>query len=284
MLGAVVVVGAVVAAPLLGPRLPLAEADERFDLRRYQVPPFDPLAVPSPLVQVKASLKDERRDDVVFVVSGDTPIDRWPVAVMSDYDGVVWTVADPERDPDAAEFVPVDTQLPELDDPLPDGTTTVEHTVEIVDLGGSFLPAAGTPRRARRSPSDLDPRMNLLTGTVALPGGVTDGLDVRGHARPSSRRAPRTQLAAAPITPVDRTEELELLPPPVRNLAADLVEGQDRGWAAAGGDPRRVRRPAASTTSPRTPRPATPTAGSRRCSRTPSTSSASRSSTPRPPR
>ena len=83
------------------------------------MPPFDPLAVPSPLVQVKASLKDERRDDVVFVVSGDTPIDRWPVAVMSDYDGVVWTVADPERDPDAAEFVPVDTQLPELDDPLP---------------------------------------------------------------------------------------------------------------------------------------------------------------------
>ena len=49
MLGAVVVVGAVVAAPLLGPHLPLAEANERFDLRRYQVPPFDPLAVPSPL-------------------------------------------------------------------------------------------------------------------------------------------------------------------------------------------------------------------------------------------
>ncbi len=147
MLGAVVVVGAVLAAPIIGPRLPLAEANERFDLRRFQVPPFDPLAVPSPLVQVKASLKDERRDDVVFVVSGDTPIDRWPVAVMSDYDGVVWTVADPERDPDATEFVPVDTQLPELDDPVPDGSTTVEHTVEIVDLGGSFLPAAGTPRQ-----------------------------------------------------------------------------------------------------------------------------------------
>ena len=114
MLGAVVVVGAVVVAPLLGPRLPGAEAHERFDLRQYQVPPFDPLAVPSPLVQVKASLKDDRRDDVVFVVSGDTPVDRWPVAVMSDYDGVIWTVADPDRDPDAAQFVPVDTQLPEL--------------------------------------------------------------------------------------------------------------------------------------------------------------------------
>ena len=228
MLGAVVVVGAVLAAPIIGPRLPLAEANERFDLRRYQVPPFDPLAVPSPLVQVKASLKDERRDDVVFVVAGDTPIDRWPVAVMSDYDGVVWTVADPERDPDAAEFVPVDTQLPELDDPVPDGSTTVEHTVEIVDLGGSFLPAAGTPRQLTL-PSDLDPRMNMLTGTVALPGGVTDGLtyQIRSAVIPD---VPEDELAVAPITPVDRTEQLELLPPPVRNLAADLVEGQDRGW------------------------------------------------------
>ena len=66
---------------------------------------------------------------------------------MSDYDGVVWTVADPERDPEATEFVPVDTQLPELDDPLPEGATTVEHTVTIRDLGGNFLPAAGTARR-----------------------------------------------------------------------------------------------------------------------------------------
>ena len=184
--------------------------------------------MPSPLVQVKASLKDERRDDVVFTVSGETPVDRWPVAVMSDYDGVIWTVADPERDPDATEFVPVDTQLPELDDAVPEGSTTVEHTVEIVDLGGSFLPAAGTPRQLSL-PTDLDPRMNLTTGTVALPGGVANGLsyEVQSAVLPP---VSEEQLAAATIVPVDRSEELELLPPPVRNLAADLVEGRDRGW------------------------------------------------------
>ncbi len=228
MLGAVVIVGTVLLAPVLGPRLPLAEANERFDLRQYQVPPFDPLAVPSPLVQLKASLKDDRRDDIVFEVAGETPVDRWPVAVMSDYDGVVWTVADPERDPDATEFVPVDTQLPELDDPLPEGATTVEHTVTIRDLGGSFLPAAGTARRLEL-PEDVDPRLNMLTGTVALPGGVPDGLtyEVESAVVPTPTEE---QLAAATITPVDRTEELELLPPPVRNLAADLVEGRNRGW------------------------------------------------------
>ena len=54
------------------------------------------------------------------------------------------------------EFVPVDTQLPELDDPLPAGTATVEHTVEIQDLGGNFLPAAGTPPPAHAA-GGLDP-------------------------------------------------------------------------------------------------------------------------------
>ena len=155
MLGAAVVVGAVVAAPVVGPHLPLAEANERFDLRRYQVPPFDPLAVPSPLVEVKASLKDDRRDDVVFKVAGDTPVHRWPVAVMSDYDGVMWTVADPERDPDATEFVPVDTQLPDLDEPLPEGATTVEHTV---DDQRPRRPLPAGRRHARRLELPDEPR------------------------------------------------------------------------------------------------------------------------------
>lgn len=228
MLGAVVVVGAVVAAPALGPHLPLAGANERFDLRRYQVPPFDPLTVPSPLAEVKASLKDERKEDVVFSVTGETPVLRWPLAVLSDYDGVIWTVADPERDPAATEFVPVDTHLPDLDEPLADDVTSVEHTVTITDLGGHFLPAAGVARELVLPPA-LDPRMNLGTGTVALPGGVADGLTytVRSAVAPD---VTEEQLRAAEITRVDRSEELELLPPPVRNLAADLVEGHEFGW------------------------------------------------------
>ena len=227
-LGAVVAVAAVVAAPLLGPRLPLADAEERFDLRQYQVPPFDPLAVASPLVQLKASLKDERRDDVVFTVSGDAEIDRWPVAVMADYDGVVWTVADPEENEEGTVFVPVDTQLPELDDPPSEGAETVRYRVEIVDLGGSFLPVPGTATELR-FPNDRDPRLNLQTGTIALPGGVSDGLTYDLTAAVEPRRSD-AELARTTVIPVDRTEELKLLQPPVRNLAADLVEGRDRGW------------------------------------------------------
>ncbi len=227
VLGAVLVVGAVVAAPVVGPRLPLAEAHDRFDLRRYQVPPFDPLAVPSPLVQLKASLKDDRREDVVFTVTGEE-VDRWPVAVLTDYDGVVWTVADPDRHAAAAEFVPVDTQLPELDRDVPEGVRTVEHTVEVRDLGGFFLPTAGTPLRLSFT-GDPDPRMNLGTGTVALPGGLANDFtyEVTSAVAPALTEA---ELEAGRITPVDRSEELELLPPPVLYLAADLVEGKQTGW------------------------------------------------------
>ena len=230
MFAATLVVGAVMVAPIIGPRLPLAEANERFDLRRYQEPPFDPLAVPSPLVQLKASLKDDRKDDVVFVVTGEQRVERWPVAVMSDFDGVVWTVADPDRDESAAEFVPVDTELPDTARVLPDGTRAVEHTVEIRTLTGHFLPAAGVARRITFADDvDHDPRLNLVTGTVALPGGLSEGLryEITSAVTPVIAE---TQLAAAAIAPVDWTEELELLPPPVRNLAADLVEGEDDGW------------------------------------------------------
>ena len=230
MLGAAVVVGAVVAAPVVGPHLPGAESNERFDLRRYQVPPFDPLAVPSPLAEVKASLKDDRKDDVVFTVTGDTPITRFPVAVMTDYDGVVWTVADPERDPAATEFVPVDTHLPELADAVPGGSTEVTQTIEVRDLGGSFLPTAGVARQLDLAgDTDLDPRLNLQTGTLALPGGVPEGLTytVRS-ALPLT--VTESQLADATITPIDRSDELELLPPNVLRLAADLTEGYDAGW------------------------------------------------------
>ena len=75
MLGAVVVVGAVVAAPLLGPHLPLRRGPRA--LRPAPLPgaAVRPAGRAQPARQVKASLKDERKDDVVFTVAGDTPVD-----------------------------------------------------------------------------------------------------------------------------------------------------------------------------------------------------------------
>ena len=66
--------------------------------------------VPSPLVQIKAQLAAAVEDEVVFEVQSDKPLTRWTTAVMNSYDGVVWTVADPN---DAStDFRPVGSRLP----------------------------------------------------------------------------------------------------------------------------------------------------------------------------
>ena len=161
MLGAVVVVGAVVAAPLVGPHLPGAEAHERFDLRRYQVPPFDPLAVPSPLAEVKASLKDDRKADVVFIVSGDTPsplAGRRPDRLRR---GHLDRRRSPAR-PAATQFVPVDTELPDLDDAAR-RTAPTDVDAHRRDQG----PRRQLPAHRRHRPA---PRRSTSRRTTSTPG------------------------------------------------------------------------------------------------------------------
>ncbi|MFV0308275.1 MAG: transglutaminase domain-containing protein [Desertimonas sp.] len=226
-LGACVVIGAVGAAPWLGPRLPLADAHERFDLRQYQQPPFDPLALPSPLVQVKANLKEPRRDDAVFSVTG-PPVTLLPVATMTDYDGVVWTVGDPDRNRSDAEFSPVGSQLPPLERTIPEDAPLVTHHFEIADQGGHFLPTAGSPTALTVAES-AEPYLNLTTGTIALRSRLGAGFsyDVTSAVPPALTDE---QLESVDITLVDRSAELELLPPSLRNIAADLTAVDERGW------------------------------------------------------
>lgn len=214
-----------VLAAVVGPRLPLADANERFDLRDLQENPWDPLDAPSPLVNLKASLKLEddpsALDSVAFRVTSDTPISRWTVAVMATYDGLVWQVADPDFDT-AAQFVPVDERLPvperNREAPL------VDASVEIVGLDGPWLPHGGDPHVIVFDDADL--RLNLATRTVALPVGLRSGdryeLTTRQHGQ-------IVDLASATFDADDRSIELQRVPAPVLNLAASLVEGQDFG-------------------------------------------------------
>ena len=95
---------------------------------------------------------------------------------------------------EVAEHVHVEDSIRSSTTSYPKGTRTVEHRVEINDLGGFFLPAAGTPTRLDFA-EDPDPRMNLGTD-AALPGGVPNEFSYpvrrrrwrRRSARPSSKR------------------------------------------------------------------------------------------------
>jgi len=216
-----------VIAATIGPRLPLADARERFDLRDFQENPFDPLEEPSPLVTLKAKLKEGARDDVLFAVTTDTPITRWTLAVMESYDGVVWEVADPTMDA-PAQFVPVGSQLPSYDAPYPSATDDrFDVEIEIVNLTGPWVPHTGRPRVVGFDDA-REVRLNVDTATVATPNGLTEGdrysLQTELHPQLTPDEFDRANFAFdADATRLDR------VPAPVLNLAAELVEGVDFG-------------------------------------------------------
>ena len=211
-------------APLVGPSLPLADANERFDLRRYLVPPFDPLQVPSPLTTVKGELREDRREQVAFVVDSPQQPRRWPVAVLGAYDGVVWTVAESAAS-EAGRYPPLDDAVPPPpQDELDLERAGVEAEVSIEGLGGHWVPRPGWVTTLEL-PEDTDVRFNPVTGNLALPDRLRDGLDYT--------------IAAVPVPEVQERPEAPLvgdgsgfanLPPGIRNLIADLVQGEEPGW------------------------------------------------------
>lgn len=231
-----------IAAPLIAPRLPLADAYDRFDLRDRQVPPWDPLSAPSPLVQLKAALKDDIADDVMFTVTSNTPITRFDLAVLGDYDGVVWTVGSALGRDAATEFRPVSSDLANPPVDLEVESQQVSATITINNLDGPWLPTAGwTDELKFAPPVDGEPdqllpqdelRMNLSTGTLALPRGIGAGLtyelDLDIDASPTESELSVIEVAELPVE-----QELDVIPPPIRNLAADILEGTDVGWSRA---------------------------------------------------
>ncbi|MBY5161291.1 transglutaminaseTgpA domain-containing protein [Salsipaludibacter albus] len=218
----------VALAPVLGPRLPGADANPRFELRERLEPPFNPLNLPSPLAQVKGELEGDRAEEVVLRVTTDEPVRRWPVAVMGSYDGRVWTVAE-SADSGAGQYRPVDTQFPAVDDGEVDlSVDPVEATVQAVDLRDNWLPTPGWPRRLT-SPDELDVRYNEVTGNVVLPQRVPDGATWTVTAVPRVE-VDDEAMAGVDVALEEAGSDLAAVPPVLRTLAGDLVEGLDPGW------------------------------------------------------
>ncbi len=209
------------AAPLLGPWLPLAGANTRFDLRDHQERPWDPLAEPSPLVTLKASLKEGRSQDEVFRVTSSTPLTRFTTAILASYNGTVWAVAD-ESPTAPAEFEPVDRHLPSAT-----AGTPVSYRLEFAEPT-LWIPVAG---RATQADTDAELRFNRSTGTLAAPARVKAGDIVELVSVPLEEPA-TIDLIGADV-PVMEGNEIELVPPQLRDLAGDLFEGVDAGPARA---------------------------------------------------
>jgi len=214
------VVGISSAASLL---LPYADEDLRFDLRNLQESPWDPLALPSPLAEVKAGLKNAGSQEApILRIRGSEPVGRWRLASLPAYNGIYWGVSEPGE---VTEFVPVDTSLPQIVGEPRQGET-LSFDVDILAPIGSWVPTSGIPTRVDFQ-DRTDARMSLQTGTIGIPGQLLPGNSYSIEAIPWAD-LDDADLAGVLFAADQRATELELLPPLVRNLAADFSTGLDQ--------------------------------------------------------
>lgn len=218
------VIGLVVAtASAATLALPFADEERRFDLRDFQVPPWEPLSVPSPLSDLKAGLLQAGDDEVpILRVRGDVAVGRWRMASLPAYNGVFWSVAETNE---TADFVAVDTVLPEIGGERYQGDE-LQFDVDILAPSGTWLPTAGVPTRVVFS--DLtDARMSVETGTIGVPAQLQPGNSYQLTVTPWAE-LDDAALANHSFVADEVAAELELLPPLVRNLAADFSTGLEQ--------------------------------------------------------
>lgn len=161
-----------VGGGLAGSHVPFVHPSSRFVLRDRVQPPFDPTQYPSPLAGYRKYRFAKNRSAAVLSITGVTTKTRLRIAVMDDYDGLVWRVAD-NGNLDA--FRRAGSELPAT------GGGTVETLkVTVLGLQGVWLPTVGQPLSIRFSGPNADRlaanlRYNVAQSTAAEPGGLHRG-------------------------------------------------------------------------------------------------------------
>ncbi|WP_020673999.1 transglutaminaseTgpA domain-containing protein [Amycolatopsis nigrescens] len=143
---------AIVGALVGGALLPTTEA--RYTLKDEQFAPLAESQVTSPLDELSGRLSHP--DTPVFTVDGATGVDRWPVVVLQEFDGVNWSPGGRYR------RLGADLR------PGPEITVPVERrTAEIRDarLGGPWLPGQTLPAGV----DGIDPLVEERQGSLLVP-------------------------------------------------------------------------------------------------------------------
>jgi hypothetical protein len=232
--GAVMLTMAAVAGLVVGPSLPLAASTDRFVLRDRNDPPFDPREYGSPLNAFQRYLVGDWEDEVLFTVDQLPPPDDGDasvylrLAVLDDYDGVVWRVS-PRSGTQGGRFIRVGQSVP-TDAAGPEAS--VEVTIGA--LGGAWMPVTGAVSGLRwltgseRSSEQRDLfRLSTVTSTGILPieGGWRPGdryrLDVVLTPQPSDAEVTGQGIDTQAIVDVSPA-----IPEELRTLANVLTKGK----------------------------------------------------------
>jgi transglutaminase-like putative cysteine protease len=170
----------------------------------------------NPLDEVAARMENPTAP--VFSYTSGAPVDRWRLAVLSDFDGVTWTGTDQYRrlgaqvGPQASVTVPTTTRM---------ATVTIP-----VGTGGPWLPSQAMPASVTGAAPLIDP----ASGMLLLPGN-------EGARRYSlTWREPQVDphtLADAPIDSTVPIGDLGVVPPGIAQLARTATGGVRPTFQAA---------------------------------------------------
>lgn len=153
-------------------------AADRTVLRTLVERPFDPLDEPSPLAGYRAAFAPEIAPLTALVVSGAPAGARVRIAVLDSYDGSVFAVGSDRVDSASGRFV----RIPTARDLAGAAGEAARIDIELRRSTGVWLPTVGEfGAIAFRGDDAATLRdqfvLNATTGTAALVGGTTDGLD-----------------------------------------------------------------------------------------------------------
>jgi protein-glutamine gamma-glutamyltransferase len=158
---AVPVALAVVCALVAGALLPSPATQH--SLKQNRNAPLVPVTVASPLDEIAYRLS--RPDSPVFEVRGDAGVDRWPVVVLDQFDGVNWTPGQ--------QYLRLGTALR----PGPAVTVDVQQRtarIESVNVGGEWLPSQTWPAAVSGAePLVEEQQGSLLQQGSSAPAGYT---------------------------------------------------------------------------------------------------------------
>jgi hypothetical protein len=170
---AVAVLGAFVVAP----RLPLADANERFVLRDRVNPPFEPSQYPSPLARFRDFDGKNPIEGTLLTVDGLPAGAVVRFAVMDAYDGNVWRASPPGAGL-GGTYQRVGDRIPGAAD---GEKATVRFTMgDLATRDSVWIPTAGSPTALRFTGSNGPAlteafRFNRATETAASPVALAAG-------------------------------------------------------------------------------------------------------------
>ncbi len=158
---------------LVGPVVSGADANDH-QAERDDETQFDPLSKPSALAGFRTYTDAGVRDDMILTVQGLPSGQRVRIAMMDDYDGLVWRGSG-SGTALAGEYLPLDDDLPtDLD------TGSVDVAFEVHKPQGVWLPLAGDVRNLVLDGPEATPledavRVSAASDTAAIPSGVPAG-------------------------------------------------------------------------------------------------------------